>query len=52
MNIRFFTEYKYEYIHKRKQAGAELGQSQIQRGLGFTSVNLHKIDEQEILLTK
>ena len=34
-----------------KQAGAELGQTQVKLGLVFTSVNLHRIDEKEILLT-
>ena len=28
-----------------KQAGAELGQAQLKLGLGFTSTNLHQIDE-------
>ena len=32
-----------------KQPGAELGQVQLKLGLGFTSTNLHQIDEQETL---
>ena len=28
-------------VEKFKQAGAELGQAQLKRGLGFASINLH-----------
>ena len=35
---------------QRKQAGAELGQFQLKLELGFTSTNLHQIDEQESLI--
>ena len=35
-----------------EQAGAELGQAQIKLGLGFTSINLHYINNQEMLLAR
>ena len=35
---------------KIEQAGAELGQAQLKLELGFTSTNLHQIDEQESLI--
>ena len=39
-------------IKIEKQAGAVLGQAQLKLGLYFTSINLHWIDEQDILLAR
>ena len=37
---------------KYEQAGAELGQARLKVDMGFTSVYLYKINEQEILLAR
>ena len=44
---------KLEYnSYKKKQARAELGQSQIKLGMSFTSIHLYQNEEQEIKLSK
>ena len=45
LKIRTF---KLQSIKKQGQAGAELGQAQLKLGLGFTSINLNFIDNQDM----
>ena len=37
------------FVTEMKQAGAELGQAQLKLGMGFPAINLHEIDELEML---
>ena len=51
MNKPSFSLYSWDDCHATKsleQAGAELGQAQLKLGLGFTSINLNFIDNQDM----
>ena len=39
----------HDTCDKEQQAGAELSHAQLKLGLGFTTINLYQIDEQEML---
>ena len=55
MNKPSFSLYSWDDCHATKsleQAGAELGQAQLKLGLGFTSINLHYIDNQTMALAR
>ena len=50
MQILLLEILQWHEVNRKKQAGAELGQAQLKLELGFTSSNLHQIDEQESLI--